>query len=108
MVLCRFWFGFDPIMQIRLLMKSKKILVIAVCFIFVFYSCKKEPNSPTGIAKAPAGSSEMDSSEQLMLRLGNAVRTSGCTCGTTSMPPVDTLAWNSLLAKAGFLHSEDM
>jgi uncharacterized protein YkwD len=89
-------------------MKSRKLLVFLFCLIFVFYSCKKDASNLTGIAKTPTSSSGKDSSEQLMLKLVNNVRTSGCTCGTTLMPPVDSLTWNSLLAEAALSHSEDM
>lgn len=44
----------------------------------------------------------------LLLKLVNDVRTKGCTCGTTPMPPVKPVRWNDTLAKAAWLHSKDM
>lgn len=44
----------------------------------------------------------------LILKLINDVRTVGCNCGTTVMPPVPALTWNNLLAKAAAGHSLDM
>ena len=44
----------------------------------------------------------------LVLRLINEQRTAGCKCGEVNMPPVPTLKWNNLLAKAAYNHSVDM
>ena len=43
-----------------------------------------------------------------MLGLINAARQTGCTCGTTIMPPVPVLAWNEKLSTVAYLHSKDM
>jgi len=43
-----------------------------------------------------------------LLQLVNNVRKTGCTCGTTSMPPVAVVIWNDELAKAADNHSADM
>ncbi|MDN3586747.1 CAP domain-containing protein [Pedobacter aquatilis] len=45
---------------------------------------------------------------ELLLKLVNDVRTKGCNCGTTVMPPVAALTWNNLLAAAALTHSKDM
>lgn len=38
----------------------------------------------------------------------NKVRSEGCTCGTTYMPPVGPLTWNNTLQKAAEGHAWDM
>jgi len=43
-----------------------------------------------------------------ILELVNAVRASGCNCGSTAMPPVPAVSWNDQLAKAAYDHSVDM
>jgi len=58
-------------------------------------ACKKESNIERDI-KEP------------MLAAVNALRQSGCTCGSTQMPPVKPLAWNEKLAAAALAHARDM
>ena len=41
-------------------------------------------------------------------QLVNDVRKTGCTCGTTAMPPVGPISWNDQLAKVAYDHSVDM
>ena len=43
-----------------------------------------------------------------LLELVNAVRKTGCNCGSTAMPPVAAVAWNDKLAKAAYDHSVEM
>lgn len=43
-----------------------------------------------------------------MLNAVNAWRTSGCTCGSTEMPPVNPLTWNAQLEEAAQVHAKDM
>ena len=43
-----------------------------------------------------------------MLKLVNDVRSKGCNCGDTYMPPAPALKWNDKLKKAAWLHSNDM
>jgi len=43
-----------------------------------------------------------------MLQMVNNIRSTGCTCGTTVMPPVAPLTWNDVLAAAALDHSQDM
>lgn len=38
----------------------------------------------------------------------NALRTEGCKCGTTKMPPVTPISWNDQLAEAAQRHANDM
>lgn len=47
-------------------------------------------------------------SKQKMLDLVNDLRTSGCDCGGTIMPPVGKLEWNYELERAALAHSIDM
>ncbi|HVI48290.1 MAG TPA: CAP domain-containing protein [Chitinophaga sp.] len=43
-----------------------------------------------------------------LLTLVNGLRSKGCKCGGTTMPPVGPLTWSGLLEKAGYDHSKDM
>jgi uncharacterized protein YkwD len=43
-----------------------------------------------------------------LLRLVNGLRSRGCNCGDTKMPPVPSVSWNGTLEKAAWLHSKDM
>lgn len=43
-----------------------------------------------------------------MLTAVNALRQSGCTCGSTQMPAVKPLMWNDTLALAALAHARDM
>jgi uncharacterized protein YkwD len=43
-----------------------------------------------------------------MLTAVNALRQSGCTCGSTQMPAVKPLIWNDTLARAALAHARDM
>ena len=52
--------------------------------------------------------SSLISENELMLHLINKYRKTGCKCGRTFMPAVDTLMWNSKLALAALKHSKDM
>jgi len=42
------------------------------------------------------------------LMLVNKLRANGCDCGSSTMPPVDAVAWNDQLQKAAQAHSDDM
>lgn len=46
--------------------------------------------------------------KQALLTHVNKYRQQGCKCGTTNMPPVAPLVWNSLLEKAARRHANDM
>ena len=48
------------------------------------------------------------SEKAIMLSLINKYRKEGCKCGSTFMPAVDTLIWNSKLELAAQKHSKDM
>ena len=43
-----------------------------------------------------------------MLNRVNSIRTTGCTCGDTVYPPVQTLTINTELSDAAFAHAQDM
>jgi len=38
----------------------------------------------------------------------NNVRTAGCKCGKTYMPPVEPLRWSALLERSAYRHAQDM
>jgi uncharacterized protein YkwD len=91
--------------------KTKQLLALLACGILL-YSCKKEivqqessalDEVSTTVTAAPTAINKT-----YLLQLVNDVRKTGCNCGTTKMPPVPALVWNSLLEKAAVNHSIDM
>ena len=60
-----------------------------------FYSCKKDQIRAEDV-------------QQEMLAAVNTLRTAGCTCGTTYMPPVPVVKWNDKLEIAAAAHAKDM
>ncbi len=93
----------------------KKLLFVTCVLLAV--SCSKESTEPeteeTSSPTTPgttAGTNNLvyNVNKTTMLQLINDVRTKGCTCGSTVMPPVARLEWNDKLAKAAYLHSADM
>ena len=46
--------------------------------------------------------------KKLMLKLVNDLRSKGCNCGNTYMPPVGKLEWNDEIERAATSHSVDM
>jgi len=94
-------------------MKPLKLLLTACCLSFIVYSCKKDTGSAVINPKTPGDTTSTaatpaDSSQAKMLQLVNAARAKGCTCGTTAMPPVNPLVWNTILAQVALAHSKDM
>jgi len=73
----------------------KKIITFSVLLCLLFYSCKKD--------QVPA-----ENVRQEMLTAVNNLRTTGCTCGTTYMPPVPIAKWNDKLEVAAAEHAKDM
>ena len=84
-------------------MKTIRFLTLILCFSLVV-SCKKGTNQGTD-NKPPSTS---DINQSLLLQLVNDVRTKGCSCGATNMPPVTVIEWNDLLKKAADQHSLEM
>lgn len=56
----------------------------------------------------PAGEPEEAPFESRMLSAVNALRESGCRCGSRWMPPAPPLSWNGQLARAAQRHADDM
>jgi uncharacterized protein YkwD len=82
---------------------AKKILVVSVLSL-LFFSCRKNGDiSSTGTIGI-----NISTDDNAMLKLVNDVRAAGCTCGTTAMPPVPELTWNTILAGTALSHSKDM
>jgi uncharacterized protein YkwD len=88
-------------------MKILRLLLVLALFVFIF-SCKKD-NVPADAGSTGSGGSIVyNVNKSTLLQLVNNVRKSGCTCGSTIMPAVAAVAWNDLLAKAAYDHSNDM
>ena len=87
-------------------MKTRHFL--AVCsLVFLIISCQKEDLS-TKESEGSGTDIVFNVNKPTILQLVNNVRQSGCTCGTTVMPPVAPITWNDQLAKAAYDHSRDM
>ena len=89
----------------------RRIPGIIILLAFSLYSCKKDDtvvSDNTGTNTNTGGTTDYHVDKTMILQLINDVRQTGCTCGTTPMPAVTTLAWNDQLAKAAYDHSADM
>ena len=87
---------------------SYRIFLILLVFT-ILVGCKKDEQdteSPSPSASTQSPVSNID--EAKILQLVNALRESGCTCGSTAMPPVPALVWNDLLENAARAHSQEM
>ena len=54
------------------------------------------------------GTSFTNLNNNLILKLVNEKRATGCNCGNKLMPPVPSLVWNDVIASASSKHSKDM
>lgn len=86
-----------------------KILLLIFCVVVGFTSCKKTTMTIESATPENTGAPVATNlNNNLLLKLVNDKRTSGCNCGTTIMPPVSPLTWNNALAAAALSHSKDM
>jgi len=83
----------------------KKYYILLFGLAISFYACKKNTDSTSANGKTTVAT---NLNNDLMLKLVNEKRASGCNCGTTAMPPVAALSWNDLLASAALSHSKSM
>jgi len=60
------------------------------------FSCRKNITAPNGVM------------QYALLDSVNALRSKGCNCDTTPMPPAVKLVWNNSLAQAAKAHATDM
>ncbi|WP_231491934.1 CAP domain-containing protein [Pedobacter sp. Leaf170] len=89
----------------------KKVYIPVFAIILLFTSCKKNTEvifEEETITKNTIATVSTGLNNDLLLKLINDVRSKGCNCGTTAMPPVIVLNWNNLLASAALGHSKDM
>lgn len=99
-------------------MKRYSIALIGIMLVGITVGCTKDEDAPvqegrttgtSGTQTPPStGSTTATTSKETLLQLVNAARTSGCNCGSTYMPPVKALVWNSTLEQAALVHSKDM
>ena len=93
-----------------------RFLLYTLILSVLLFSCKKEDipatiettNNGTGNTGNTTPTIVYNVNKAKILQLVNNVRKSGCTCGTTAMPPVAAVTWNDKLAKAAYDHSLDM
>ena len=98
-------------------MKAKLfIFLLGAVSILSFQTCEKSPTledfyqdqkakKDSLAIKVPSSASLY---QQNFIKKINAVRSQGCKCGDTDMPPVGPVKWNGLLEAAGILHAMDM
>ncbi|WP_220392827.1 CAP domain-containing protein [Chitinophaga lutea] len=92
-------------------MFTKLIRFIPFACLLLAVACTKdtvvvprpEPEEPGTVVVV-----ENNVNKELLLQLVNDVRSKGCNCGSTAMPPVQPLSWNILLELAAAKHSKDM
>jgi len=86
---------------------------IAFLLLMLSAACQKtdeqvSPNTPTNNSGNTNGNQVTNSQQPELLRLVNEYRSKGCNCGTTAMPPVAALVWNTKLETAATKHSQEM
>lgn len=82
---------------------KKYYFLLIVSGLFVLSSCKKEKEE---VSNNNSPVSSVDKNK--LLQLVNNLRSTGCNCGSTFMPPVSAVTWNDILEQTSFLHSKDM
>lgn len=88
----------------------KRLFLLSLLSVFFLHSCKK-PDGTVVDDKPPVNENitvVTNLNNDMVLKLVNDIRTKGCNCGTTVMPPVQALKWNNLLALASAYHAKDM
>ncbi|MES3017230.1 MAG: CAP domain-containing protein [Bacteroidota bacterium] len=77
-----------------------RLLTLAIP-VLVLLSCM-------GMKPDPRESASLNRFQNEFLTRINKVRTAGCKCGRTYMPPVEPLKWNNLLERSAYSHAADM
>lgn len=81
-----------------------KIWLIAFSTLLLFITgCTKSEDNDL-IPTEPAE----PTTEEILLKLVNDARTTGCNCGNTPYPAVPAVTWSDLLEDAAQAHSDDM
>ncbi|RZK21638.1 MAG: CAP domain-containing protein [Pedobacter sp.] len=83
--------------------------MIGLAIVCLATSCKKGTDSSIAETTSKIETSSVTNiNNELLLKLVNDIRLAGCNCGTTAMPPVAVLSWNTNLASAAISHSKYM
>ncbi len=79
-------------------------MIMNLLLALALFACSKP------VAEAPADEFPAEGAVigTQMLAEVNALRASGCRCGSRRMPPVPALSWNNQLARAAHRHADDM
>jgi uncharacterized protein YkwD len=90
-----------------------RFLLILLLSALLIVSCTKQDlpaANETGAGNTGGSSATIvfNVNKTKLVDLVNAVRKTGCKCGSTTMPPVGAVSWNDKLAKAGYEHSVEM
>ncbi|MCB0584932.1 MAG: CAP domain-containing protein [Phaeodactylibacter sp.] len=83
-----------------------KTMIQAFLIALAVFACSKPGMEPT--PEEPEVINEAPSLASQMLDEVNALRESGCRCGSQWMPPAPPLSWNNQLASAARRHAGDM
>lgn len=86
----------------------RRIWLLILGFSLGFYACQKEDKAAKSPDPNPSGTPVTNLDQATLLQLVNDTRQSGCTCGSTVMPPVAAVTWNDQLATAALNHGNDM
>lgn len=93
--------------------KVKLLIAVGILICYALAGCAKKeslipvkPEVVVPVDSVTVAENKVDRNE--LLTLVNGLRSRGCDCGSTKMPPVHTLKWSGSLEKAAWLHSKDM
>ena len=91
-------------------MVTRRSWFLLICCISIgFVSCQKENGFDNTLPVTNPNSNPSSTvNKATLLQLVNDVRQTGCTCGSTVMPPVAAVTWHDQLATAAFNHSNEM
>src|SRR5688572_20445115 len=90
-------------------MVVQRIVLLLICCVSLYLvSCQKDTGPENTTSANPSGNPSITVNQATLLQVVNNLRQSGCTCGSTVMPPVAAVTWNDQLAVAALNHSNDM
>lgn len=89
-------------------MKPLKLALVVLITTSAFLSCKKSGLFTEADKTDSTFTVDSTVAQASMLQLINDVRQKGCSCGTTAMPAVGIVSWNTQLETAAQAHAADM
>lgn len=89
-------------------MRLKTIATLILGLSFSFTACELEEFTPIAEEQSQVETSSAPQEMTQLLSLVNQLRSEGCRCGSTNMPPVGPVSWNAELEEAALRHAYDM